>query len=205
MKPHLFIGDVQGCHQELLDLLDASGYDRERHQLAFVGDLVNRGPKSRAVVELARDHEALVVRGNHEDALLRGHSSLTMDRVHAELDREHVDWIRTWPIFIRTPDWILVHGGIPPGETPERADKDDLIRVREVRGRPWFNSWRGPELVVFGHWATRGKVDLPLVKGLDTGCVYGRALTGWWWPENRWVSVPAHRIWFDADAGRPTW
>jgi len=125
VKPHLFIGDVQGCHDELLDLLAASGYDRAHHQLAFVGDLVNRGPKSRAVVELARRESALVVRGNHEDALLRGHSSVTMDRVHAEMDRDLIDWIRSWPIFIRTPDWILVHGGIPPGETPESADKDD--------------------------------------------------------------------------------
>ena len=42
---------------------------------------------------------------------------------------------------------------------------------------PWFDFWRGPETVVFGHWATRGRVDLPLCKGLDTGCVYGGRLT----------------------------
>jgi hypothetical protein len=43
----------------------------------------------------------------------------------------------------------------------------------------------------------RGKVDLPLVKGLDTGCVYGGELTGLYWPEQRWLSVPARRQWFD--------
>jgi bis(5'-nucleosyl)-tetraphosphatase (symmetrical) len=205
-EPHFIVGDVQGCHQELLDLLAAAGFDRSRHKLAFVGDLVNRGPRSRAVLELAREHEALVVVGNHEDALLRGHSSETMDRVHAEVDAEMVAWVRTWPTFIRRPGWILVHGGIPPGKRPEEAEREDLISLRTVGGdRPWFDFWRGPETVIFGHWATRGKVDLPLVKGLDTGCVYGRALTGIFWPEGRWVSVPARRMWFDPVRKRPTW
>jgi bis(5'-nucleosyl)-tetraphosphatase (symmetrical) len=200
-----FVGDVQGCHQELVDLLAAAGFDRARHRLAFVGDLVNRGPDSRAVLELARDYQALTVLGNHEEALIGGHSSETMDQVRASLADEWLAWIASWPAFVRGEGWLLVHGGIPPGESPETADPHDLLTVREVRGRPWFDFWRGPETVVFGHWATRGKVDLPLVKGLDTGCVYGRQLTGLWWPERRWVSVPARRMWFDPVRKRPTW
>jgi bis(5'-nucleosyl)-tetraphosphatase (symmetrical) len=205
VTPHLFVGDVQGCFDELTDLLSAAGFDRARHRLAFVGDLVNRGPRSRAVLELAREHDALVVLGNHEAALLRGHSSETMDRVRAELDEDWLSWMGGWPTFVRGPDWILVHGGIPPGKTPETATREELTSLRSVDGRPWFDDWRGPDTVIFGHWATRGKVDLPLVKGLDTGCVYGRSLTGFWWPEKRWVSVPARRMWFDPDRGRPSW
>jgi bis(5'-nucleosyl)-tetraphosphatase (symmetrical) len=203
-----FVGDVQGCHQELLDLLAAAGFDRARHQLAFVGDLVNRGPQSRAVLELARDHDALVVLGNHEEALLLGHSSETLDRVRAQLDDEWLRWIASWPPFVRgggDDPFILVHGGIPPGVPPEDADLEQLLKLRTVDDRPWFDFWSGPETVVFGHWATRGKVDLPLVKGLDTGCVYGRELTGLFWPERRWVSVPARRMWFDPVRRRPTW
>jgi Calcineurin-like phosphoesterase len=200
-----FVGDVQGCHQELLDLLAAAGFDRARHRLAFVGDLINRGPASRAVLELAREHEALVVRGNHEDALLAGHRSPTMDAVRASLDQDWLAWIASWPLFARGDGFLLVHGGVPPGVAPEEADARTLTNLRTVEGRPWFDFWRGPETVVFGHWATRGKVDLPLAKGLDTGCVYGRELTGLWWPELRWVSVPARRMWFDPVRQRPTW
>jgi len=199
------VGDVQGCHQELLDLLGAAGFDRAQHRLAFVGDLVNRGPESRAVLELARREDALVVLGNHEAALLAGHSSETMDRVRATLDGDWLDWISGWPSFVRRPGWILVHGGIPPGKTPESATHQELQTVRAVDGRPWFDDWRGPETVLFGHWATRGKVDLPLAKGLDTGCVYGRFLTGLFWPSGRWVSVPARRTWYDPSTGRPSW
>ncbi len=202
---YFVVGDVQGCHQELLDLLAAAHFDRARHRLAFVGDLINRGPHSRAVLETARAHDAVVVRGNHEDALLSGHSSETMDRVRAELDGDWLRWVESWPLFVRFPDWILVHAGIPPGKSCESATPHELVTVRAVDGRPWFDSWAGPETVVFGHWATRGKVDLPLVKGLDTGCVYGRALTGIYWPSCRWVSVPARRVWFDPATARPTW
>jgi len=63
----------------------------------------------------------------------------------------------------------------------------------------WFDFYRAkaPRFpVVFGHWAARGRVDRPLCKGLDTGCVYGGRLTGLWWPRREWVSVPAHRAWF---------
>jgi Calcineurin-like phosphoesterase len=202
---HFVVGDVQGCHQELLDLLAAARFDRTRHRLAFVGDLINRGPDSRAVLDLARREDALVVLGNHESALLTGHSSETMDRVRASLDADCLDWISSWPSFARQPGWILVHGGIPPGKTPETATREELLTMRAVDGRPWFDDWLGPETVLFGHWATRGKVDLALAKGLDTGCVYGRALTGLFWPSGRWVSVPARRIWYDPSTGRPTW
>ena len=58
---------------------------------------------------------------------------------------------------------------------------------------------------MFGHWAMRGLVDLPLAIGLDTGCVYGRALTGVWMPSRRLVSVPARRVWYDATTKKPTW
>jgi bis(5'-nucleosyl)-tetraphosphatase (symmetrical) len=47
--------------------------------------------------------------------------------------------------------------------------------------------------VAFGHWAKRGLIDLPRFKGLDTGCVYGRKLTGWCPEENRFYQVPARR------------
>ena len=45
---HFVVGDVQGCHQELADLMAAAGFDRARHRLTFVGGLVNRGPQQAA-------------------------------------------------------------------------------------------------------------------------------------------------------------
>ncbi len=203
---------MQGCHRELVDLLAAAGYDRARQRLVFVGDLINRGPESRRVLELARAEDALVVVGNHEDALLSGFRGETMQRVVAQLgDRldDWLGWMRALPTFLRLPDGgaglIVVHAGIAPGKRPEECTRAELTRIRAVDGKPWFDSWRGPETVVFGHWARLGKVDRPLCKGLDTGCVYGGRLSGIHWPRGEWVSVPAHQVWFDPVAHRANW
>jgi Calcineurin-like phosphoesterase len=211
MNEELFIvGDVQGCHQELLDLIAAARFDPARHRLVFVGDLINRGPDSKGVLDLARRHDALVVVGNHEDALLSGFAGETMARVRAQLGDTldaTVAWIRTWPTFLRFEALalIVVHAGIAPGKRPEECTRAELTRIRAVDGEPWFDSWRGPETVVFGHWAKLGKVDRPLAKGLDTGCVYGGRLTGIFWPRAEWVSVPARQQWFDPIAHVARW
>ena len=211
MNEELFIvGDVQGCHQELLDLLAAARFDPARHRLAFVGDLINRGPDSAGVLAVARRHDACVVVGNHEDALLSGFAGETMGRVRAQLGAEldaTIAWIRTWPTFLRFDalSLIIVHAGIAPGKRPESCTRAELTRIRAIDGTPWFDSWRGPETVVFGHWAKLGKVDRPLAKGLDTGCVYGGRLTGLFWPRAEWVSVPARQQWFDPIAHVARW
>ncbi len=56
--------------------------------------------------------------------------------------------------------------------------------------RPWDDLYRGRRMVVFAHWARRGLVIGPRVRGLDTGCVYGRPLTAWIAEEDRVVQVP---------------
>jgi len=195
----LFVGDVQGCALELQDLLEVVRFDETRHRLALCGDLVNRGPDSAGVLALARRLPALTVIGNHEVALLAGKRTPSLDTVRAQLGdslRGWLRWLEARPLFVREDGFILVHAGIAPGKRPEQCTREELTEIRTVDGRPWFDSWPGPETVIFGHWAQRGKVDLPLCKGLDTGCVYGGRLTGLWWPRLEWVSVPARRRWF---------
>ena len=195
----LFVGDVQGCAAELRDLLQAAGFDARRHRLALCGDLINRGPDSAGVLDVARRLDALVVLGNHEVSLIEGRASASLDQVRVQLGAsldEWLEWLKARPAFVVGGDYILVHAGIAPGKRPEQCTREELTEIRTVDGgRAWFEFWPGPETVIFGHWAARGRVDLPLCKGLDTGCVYGGQLTGLWWPRREWVSVPARRPW----------
>ncbi len=81
--PFDVIGDIHGCHDELMQLLDRLGYDTggtaPRHpdgrQAVFLGDLVDRGPGSDRVLEtvmnMVEGGTALCVMGNHEHKLVR--------------------------------------------------------------------------------------------------------------------------------------
>ena len=81
--PFDIIGDIHGCHQELMQLLETLGYDTStpapRHPqgrtAVFLGDLVDRGPGADRVLEtvmnMTQEGTALCVAGNHENKLLR--------------------------------------------------------------------------------------------------------------------------------------
>ena len=66
----IVVGDVHGCFDELRILLEKCAYSSVQDSLIFVGDLVNKGPSSAAVVKFARSIGAYCVRGNHDDAAI---------------------------------------------------------------------------------------------------------------------------------------
>src|ERR671925_830067 len=103
------IGDVQGCFDELQQLLARFGFKKDTDRLWFVGDLVNRGPKSLEVLRFVRElgNRAIVVLGNHDLHLVSQHEGFepprkgdTFDDVLGAPDRkELVDWLRTRPMM----------------------------------------------------------------------------------------------------------
>jgi bis(5'-nucleosyl)-tetraphosphatase (symmetrical) len=116
------VGDVQGCADELEDLLVEVRFATGADHLICVGDLVNRGPKSLDVLRLMRKLGAETVLGNHEIYLLgvaSGSSTRypdTLDDLLAADDLpELLDWLvdRPEPLVI-VRDWVVVHAGLPP-------------------------------------------------------------------------------------------
>lgn len=118
------IGDVQGCYDELQALLERVGFNRAHDRLWFVGDLVNRGPKSLEVLRFVKElgDRAIVVLGNHDLHLLTQHEGFegkrkddTFDDVLGAPDaRELVDWVRTWPMMHVEGNFAIVHAGLLP-------------------------------------------------------------------------------------------
>jgi bis(5'-nucleosyl)-tetraphosphatase (symmetrical) len=120
------IGDVQGCFATLLALLDTIAFDRSRDQLWFTGDLVNRGPRSLAVLRFisALGKSAVTVLGNHDLHLLavahgqgpyKPRDTFT-DVLHAP-DREPLlAWLRHQPLLYHHAPlgMTMVHAGLPP-------------------------------------------------------------------------------------------
>lgn len=65
------IGDIHGCAQEFKELVDQINYDPEHDQIILAGDLVYRGPDNIGVIRYAKQINALCVRGNHDDKVIR--------------------------------------------------------------------------------------------------------------------------------------
>jgi bis(5'-nucleosyl)-tetraphosphatase (symmetrical) len=116
------IGDVQGCYDELRKLLAETGFRRGRDKLWFVGDLVNRGPKSRDVLRFVASlgDAAVSVLGNHDLHLVAQYEGVEKlkekdsfeDVLDAPDARELVDWLRPY---------AMVHAGILPGWSVDKA------------------------------------------------------------------------------------
>jgi bis(5'-nucleosyl)-tetraphosphatase (symmetrical) len=117
------IGDVQGCFDELEQLLKQISFNAA-DKLWFVGDLVNRGPKSLEVLRFARDlgKRAIVVLGNHDLHLVAQHAGSERARkddtfadvLAAPDGDELVGWLRTRPMMHAQGDYAMVHAGLLP-------------------------------------------------------------------------------------------
>ena len=125
------IGDVQGCYDELQALLARIGFNRAHDRLWFVGDLVNRGPKSLEVLRFVKElgDRAVVVLGNHDLHLLTQFEGLERKRADDTFNdvlgapdaQELIDWIRTRPMMHVERNFAMVHAGLLPKWTIERA------------------------------------------------------------------------------------
>lgn len=149
--PHRFtyaIGDVQGCFDDLLRLLAHIDFDRERDQLWFTGDLVNRGPDSLALLRYVKDlgPAAVSVLGNHDLYLLAAAAGLVVLRdrdtiteiLKAEDCEDLLFWLRHQPLLYHDEPlgYTMVHAGLPPqwdlGQAMARAA--ELERVLQSFG-----------------------------------------------------------------------
>jgi hypothetical protein len=214
---------VHGCAQELDDLLRACGY-QHGERLVLLGDLVAKGPDSAGVLTRARALGALAVKGNHDAHVLRLHAGHTRAGKAPKPEHRQVletlgpaDWayLEALPLWLSFPELgvVAVHAGLVPGVPLEAQQERHLLTLRSLTpagqpsarledGVPWASRWTGPLTVLFGHDAVRGLQRHPFALGLDTGCVYGGALSAWALPEGRLHQVPARRDWAGEAAAR---
>jgi bis(5'-nucleosyl)-tetraphosphatase (symmetrical) len=246
------VGDVQGCDQALQRLLAECGFSPSRDHLVMLGDLVNRGPDSLAVLRRLRGlgDAATCLLGNHDLHLLAtAHGARapgkgdTLDDVLTAHDRPAwVEWLRQRRMAVSECGWLCVHAGLVPqwntttalslaaeveaqlrgtdleaflklmyGSRPDRwqdalsgTDRlrfiiNTLTRIRFCRADgtldlktkegagdaptglfPWFavpGRRSEGQAIAFGHWSTLGLINRPDLLSLDTGCVWGGALT----------------------------
>jgi hypothetical protein len=209
----IVIGDVHGCSAELDALLIRLAITRE-DRVIFVGDLVAKGPNTRLVLQTVRRLGAEVTLGNHEKRLLDARAARregrplprlepTHERVLDELTEEDWAFIDAMPLWLDVDSHVrIVHAGIVPGIPMPEQSPQHLITLRSISegGEPsskWGPSWAaryvGPPHIVFGHNARKDPQLHPDATGLDTGCVYGGALTALVIPQGSVPPPPRER------------
>lgn len=148
-KRTVLIGDPQGCFVELNELLTLAGAWKDT-RVILLGDLVDRGPDSGAVLDLAmalaRNQDApSSVLGNHEEKHLQyrdveeaGGTPNVVAATHVETRRqlrpEHYAFMRRMPLCIRLPQYraVAVHAGCWPDRPIERQSQRHLTHIQMI-------------------------------------------------------------------------
>ena len=200
----LIIGDIHGCWDELSELLDRAAIGDD-DLVVSVGDLVDRGPDPRSVVDFFRRRaNSVVLMGNHERKHVRAVHSYSQQVAKLQLGDGYADdvrWMSGLPYHFERPDVRVVHyghfPGVPLADVPEDVRAGTTSgegKLRERYGeRPWWEHYEDDVPIAFGH-AVIGPEPLVVrdrVFGLDTGACHGMRLTGLLLPAMRLVSVPA--------------
>ena len=146
------IGDLHGCYENFLALLNYINDIAPKYRLIIVGDLVNKGPKSLAVLRLIRSlgKHVQVILGNHDLHLLAAahgirelNSGDTLEEILDAPDRtELLDWLRKQPLAIIEQNYLFLHAGV----LPQWSATKTLSLAQEVE-----NVLAGPNWIEFLH------------------------------------------------------
>ncbi len=237
--PFDIIGDIHGCYDELALLLGELGYAIDGETVAppagrkavFLGDLVDRGPKTPQVLKLVMGMvaagAAICIPGNHDVKLKRALDGKNVQRKHGlaesmeQLDTESPEFREEVAQFI---DGLVSHYVLDDGKlvVAHAGMREDMAgrasgKVREFAlygettgetdefGLPvrhnWAAEYRGSAMVVYGHTPVPEVQWLNRTVNIDTGCVFGGALTALRYPENEVISVDALAMY--AEPARP--
>jgi hypothetical protein len=172
----ILIGDVHGCIDELKLLLNKLNYCPE-DRVILLGDLIDRGPDSLAVIRLANEYHFECVMGNHEHQLLKFLNKGDKNKppkkknYYSKLSIEDIDFIKNMKQYIKIDNTIAVHAGLKPGIALTDQLESDLFYLRYTNLQNnfsrlkstkkynkekmgfyfWTHFWNGPESVVYGH------------------------------------------------------
>lgn len=226
------IGDVHGCDDELVALMgrlgqpiDPAARHPEGRILVFVGDLVDRGPATPAVVlrvkRLVEAGRALCVAGNHDTRLAEalrgravepGHGLETSLRQLAAQRHDVRDAVATFlaglpgHLILDGGRLVVAHAGLEAchhgsvsGTARDAAIHGAYTGDFDDRAMPirddWASRYSGGAAVVQGHTPVAEAEWFNNTICIDTGCVFGDRLTALRWPGRELLSVPAAAAW----------
>lgn len=187
MARTLFIWDIHGCYDELIDLYGKMQVS-EHDTVYATGDLINKWPFSQKVVQFLREKNIQSVLGNHDIKFLKCMNGIdektdwfdgVMEQFRwCEHDLEYIQWLTHW---IETDDFLLLHAGLRPDKKTlsEQSEEESIMRIRLYNDKPWHDFYDWEKIIIYGHWAEQWLRFTRNTRWLDSGCVWWGHLTGY--------------------------
>lgn len=242
-----FIGDVHGCADELADLLDLIKPNKT-DRLISLGDIIHKGNFEFECLNILHGMKIMGFQiestlGNHELQFLR-----YLDKVEKNQDPKvmkgwernaaladqigdgpEINWIKSFPLWIRGPEWVAVHAGIGskyvlPASPPifASASKRDweltMLRYESPQGNMVSLGSETPESTYwaerydgrygrafFGHQPYLEVKQFSNALALDTGAVFGGTLTAFCLETSRLYQTKALDRYCEPMAGHDHW
>ena len=181
------IGDIHGEVEKLNSLIDRLDLQKQE-KVIFLGDYIDRGLNSKAVIErildLSKKIECVFLKGNHEDMLLKTKITQSQDDIehwllsggistydnygdYPAIFNTHGKFLDSLKLYHIEQNYMFVHAGINPKKELSEQTKDDLLWIREEL---LDNSHNLPYKIIFGHTPFREPLILDDKIGIDTGC-----------------------------------
>lgn len=191
------VGDIHGCIRTLRALLEAIDPHPE-DQLVFLGDMIDRGPSSREVIELLLElesrHRCFFIAGNHElmlleaittgnpDAWFKGGGMETFESYGGvppmEFPARHLDLFRRCRPYVESEHFFFAHGGLDPELTLRENllfhEAETFAWRREHLWTPWLENGDYPweKTLICGHTPVPEPLVMEKLIAVDTGCVF---------------------------------
>lgn len=190
MTKTFVIGDIHGCYDELLTLLEQMQVT-DNDVVVSLGDIVDRGKQSQEVYQYFKNRpNSVVLMGNHERKHLNGILSYSQEIVKVQFGEAYPDfvqWLGGLGYYYETKEAIVVHAFFEH-DKPLHAQKEDVLagttsgsrhlEKKYAEGKNWQDYYQGSKPIIYGHHVVG---DTPKIYnntyGIDTGACHGGMLT----------------------------
>ncbi|MEM6720220.1 MAG: metallophosphoesterase [Bacteroidota bacterium] len=199
MSKTYVIGDIHGCYDAFMELLDQIGVTDDDLVISL-GDIVDRGNKSLEVYHYFRNRKnALVLMGNHERKHLNGVLSYSQEIVKVQFGEEYdefCNWIETLPYYYETPEAMIVHAFFEHDKSLYEQKEEVLagttsgsryLEKKYEEGTYWSDYYTGEKPIIYGHHVVGDTVKIKSnTYGIDTGACHAGKLTA--------IELPSFKI-----------
>jgi serine/threonine protein phosphatase 1 len=209
----LVIGDIHGCYIEMQELIEKAGLN-DQDKIIALGDIIDRGPDSISVIDffIKRENTECVL-GNHESKHIKifngslkpsPSQEIEINKMTVDKYKRIIKYFKSLPHFIEFPEALIIHGIFEPDTLFNNQKKNVLVGsmsgesyIMAKYSKPWYEYYNNEKPLIAGHhdYSKKGEpvVYNDKVYLIDTGCCYGKNLTGIILPDYKFVTVGSRK------------